>query len=93
MSLVDTAIQVAGSCMILLAFAFSQREIISPESRTYLVLNIVGSVVLAVEAWVANQWGFLLLEAVWALVSIAAFVSRYWANGQGSHGVRSSPLK
>ena len=35
----------------------------------YLVLNLVGSFVLAVIAWVDERWGFLLLEGVWAIVS------------------------
>ena len=33
------------------------------------MLNLVGSVVLAGLAWHERQWGFLLLEAVWAVVS------------------------
>jgi hypothetical protein len=33
------------------------------------VLNVVGAGVLALDAWRERQWGFLLLEAVWALVA------------------------
>jgi hypothetical protein len=37
--------------------------------RSYLVLNLVGASVLAVDAYVEQQWGFLLLEGVWAVIA------------------------
>jgi hypothetical protein len=41
----------------------------------YLVLNVVGSAVLAVDAALGAQWGFLLLEGVWAIVSLASLIA------------------
>jgi hypothetical protein len=55
--------------LILAAFAAVQFERMRPDSQIYLALNLVGSVILAVLAWVESQWGFLLLESVWAIVS------------------------
>jgi hypothetical protein len=52
------------------AFVAAQFGHLDQNSRLYLVLNLVGSVVLAILAWYEEQLGFLLLEGVWALVSI-----------------------
>ena len=65
----DQIFQIAGAILILIAFAANQRGAMSPQSRTYLALNLAGSLVLAVLAYLDSDLGFLLLEAVWAIVS------------------------
>lgn len=65
----DQVIQIAGALMILAAFAAVQFESMRPDSRVYLTLNLIGSIILAALAWIESQWGFLLLEGVWAIVS------------------------
>lgn len=67
-------VQVCGSLLVLVAFALAQRGVLDQKSPRYLVLNVVGSAVLAVQALVLHQWGFLLLEGVWALVSAVSLV-------------------
>lgn len=65
----DQLIQIVGALLILAAFAAVQFERMRPDSHLYLALNLIGSIILAVLAWLDSQWGFLLLEGVWAIVS------------------------
>ena len=63
-------VQVVGALFILVAYGAAQFGAMSQHSRTYLVLNVIGSVILAVLALVEGLWGFLLLETFWAAVSL-----------------------
>jgi hypothetical protein len=66
----DQVIQVIGALLILAGYAGSQLGALPVDSRAYLMLNLAGSAVLAYLAAADSQWGFLLLEGVWALVSL-----------------------
>jgi hypothetical protein len=70
----NQAAQILGAILILVAFAALQRGSMSPHSRLYLWLNFVGSVILAAVALGTSNWGFLLLEAVWAVVSLRSLI-------------------
>jgi hypothetical protein len=66
---VNALVQIVGALLVLAAFALAQARVLSREARLYLVLNLVGTGVLAMQAYVAEQWGFLLLEGVWAVIA------------------------
>jgi hypothetical protein len=73
---VNALVQIVGALLVLAAFALAQARVLSPEARLYLVLNLVGTGVLAMQAYVAEQWGFLLLEGVWAVIAAWGLVRR-----------------
>jgi hypothetical protein len=66
---VHQLVQVIGALLILSGFVLAQFRLLDPQSLAYLVVNLVGSTILTVDAWRQNQWGFFLLELVWAIVS------------------------
>lgn len=63
-------ISLLGAALILLAFALQQRGRWEATMPRYLWTNFAGASLLGVVAAVERQWGFLLLELVWAGVSL-----------------------
>ena len=63
------AVQIFGAVLILAGFVLAQFHVLNQRSLTYLMFNLAGSLLLAVNAYVEEQWGFVMLESVWAAVS------------------------
>ena len=70
----EQAVSIVGAALILAAYGANQAGWLDRTRQLYSVLNFVGSVILTVIAWRAGQWGFVLLEGVWALISIPPLV-------------------
>jgi len=83
-------VEIVGAIAVLAAFAASQAQVLGTQTLTYLALNFLGSFTLAVIAWHQSQWGFLLLEGAWALVS-AWGLSRKLRTRRGSRDPRHVP--
>jgi hypothetical protein len=82
------ALEVAGAVCILAGFTFGQMGLLNQHSVIYLILNLVGSSVLAVIALIDQRWGFLLLEGVWSIVSAVSLIGVL--RGGDREGVRRS---
>jgi hypothetical protein len=74
--MVEQILQLVGALLVLTGFTLAQMRRLDPQSLTYLLVNSVGAGILAVLAFVEQQWGFFLLEGVWTLVSVAGLVNR-----------------
>ena len=68
--MIDLVLEVTGAILILVAFALAQFRGLDRHGSLYLVLNLVGAALLASSAAIHRQWGFLLLQGVWAIVAL-----------------------
>ena len=59
-----------GVSQILLAYALSVLGKISPNSLLFILLNVIGAAMACLASVLINYWPFIILEAVWTLVSV-----------------------
>lgn len=69
-------IQIVGALLNMGAFALLHFEIAPSSALRYLIPNWLGSVLLVLSAYADRQWGFLLLEGAWVLVTGYAITAR-----------------
>ncbi|WP_273841815.1 CBU_0592 family membrane protein [Rubrobacter calidifluminis] len=84
-----TAIQlvsVVGSLLILAAYAANLLGVLSASGVKYSLLNLIGSGILSAIAVIEDQWGFLLLEGAWTLISAGALARLTFRRIRGEDG-------
>ncbi len=62
----------SGVSILLVAYALSLRNILSKDGRAYALLNFIGAALACLASVMLRYWPFIVLEAAWALVSLAA---------------------
>ena len=67
-------ISVLGALAILGAYAANLLGWLGPANLSYSVANLIGSGILTFIAVVDQQLGFIILEGVWALVSLGGMI-------------------
>jgi hypothetical protein len=72
-----------GALLILVPFAAVQLARMRTETWAYQLLNLGGAGLLTVVAALESQYGFLLLEGVWALMSVVGLRRVWLARGEG----------
>ena len=67
-------LSIVGALLILAPFAGSQMGRLSTQTLSYQLMNLAGSAGLTLVALVERQYGFILLEGTWAVVSVAGLI-------------------
>lgn len=72
----DQVVSIAGALLILAAYAGNQFALLDRRDRLYNLMNLVGAAMLTAVAVQARQWGFVLLEGVWTVLSVPPLLRR-----------------
>ena len=67
-------IQLIGAFLILIPFAAVQLRRLQVTTVAYQLLNLLGSSALTFVAVSQQQYGFILLEGIWAIMSFVGLV-------------------
>ena len=59
-----------GMTLILSAFLLETRDFLNSKSPTYLWMMAGGAALLAIRAYLIDEWAFFILEAVWCLAAV-----------------------
>ena len=63
-----------GVAILLLAYLLNMLKITKTESLPYLLLNFIGAAVACFASWLIPYFPFVILEGVWAMVSLFSLV-------------------
>ena len=70
-----------GVTILLLAFVLNMMKIIRTESLSYPLLNFIGAGIACYASWLIPYFPFVILEGVWAVVSLVSLVKHISVDG------------
>jgi hypothetical protein len=74
-----------GMFLILCAFFLETQNIIHSKSSSYLTLMAIGSGILAVRAYLIEEWAFFILEVAWFVTAVLGFLARPKRDAETNH--------
>jgi hypothetical protein len=66
-----------GVFLILLAYFLNSFELVSTKNLSFILLNLIGAILACLASILLNYIPFVLLEGIWALVSLLGLI-RYF---------------
>lgn len=75
MSLSDW-IATIGVTLLLLAFALNVAKKINVNSKSYLLLNVLGAGLAGISSYMIGFWPFVILETVWVVASLIPLLKK-----------------
>jgi hypothetical protein len=64
-----------GVSILLVAFLLNLLKKIAQDSVSYVFMNLIGALLAGLASWMIDYTPFIILEAVWVLVSMVSLVS------------------
>ncbi|MGI9531606.1 CBU_0592 family membrane protein [Lutimonas sp.] len=66
-----------GVFQILLAYILNVRNLVKKGDLSFILLNLTGASLACLASYMMNYWPFILLEGIWAFVSLLALFSYF----------------
>ncbi len=82
----DQYLSLLGAFLLLLAYALQNFQQRAPLWFVIPSSNILGAALLTLTATINQQYGFIILEGSWTLISIVAFGKAWGRRKQARHG-------
>lgn len=74
--MIEQIVSLLAALMVLAAYWALQTKRIKEDDLLYLWLNLTGAIILAVIAFRLRQVGLIVVETVWAIISVFSLLRR-----------------